>query len=222
MKKISEETTTVVTKKTIYENENGISILETNINGEILYDFISDGDLYPCLIDVDNLPDNPSYHDYDNNRVFLNSFDDLDKYPLYYLYLSGHEVFDENKKIISTLKSFSYIGSLSERVENDILYQELIEKLKVHPFVVSLVDSSIPYYNANFDEQKGITEAKIFLSQEKYEELYLKSLEEDGEYWSVKLHDAISLSHGTADYNVYGESISNLFKKFLEQDEYYD
>ena len=219
MKKIKEDITT--TKTITYRREDGLTITETTVNDkEKKYRLFSGKNLSALVLDLpkDYLKDGfPSFNELSDYVVEIKSLEDLDKYYICYIENASQTIFNLNKKIISKVYNFDYIGSLSEKVPDDLAYKNLIDKLKNHPFVLELSESKIPYYNASFRGQNGIKEMKIRISQAKYEELYKESKLKDKQFWSVRMSEAIKMSYDN-EFNIYGDEISKLLSIYHKQD----
>ncbi len=90
------------------------------------------------------------------------------------------------------------------------LHEKLINLLSGHDFVMELRTDEIPYYNAKFPGQKGIS-FKVLLSQEKYQELYDKHKNE--KYWSTGMKYEAQMSFVT---DIYGNEIKDLLEEFYK------
>jgi len=196
-----------------YKTEKGLEIVETIENGKLKSVNIKEDKNFgfPYIL---NLPENwiEEYDDFYKlyeYRKDIKSIEDLKEEEAYFLYSSGHMLFDANKKIVSIPYTFNYIGSLEEKCENDAVYKKLIEALKKHPYVLEIEEKEIEYYNSDFDGQKGISLAKVYIPQEKYEQLYNKYKET--EYWSISMGNEMKMNLIT---DLYGEEIENLLKKY--------
>ena len=227
MKKISEKTKTVITKTTKYETDSGLVIIETAVNKrKKTFTIEKQGDLHPVPLDLPEDFFQKDYNDFWDVRkreAKIEKIEDFEKYPIYFLNFGAEELFDENMNIVAKPYRFSYIGSLKEKIPNDPIYAKIMEKLKEHPFVLELEEEMIPGYNQNFWGQKGIKNAKVFLSQEKYEEIYKTAKEQDKEFWSSRMRDAMRMNYeGSVDFNVYGDEISALLKEYHSREAYYE
>jgi len=220
IKKTKEEIT--ITKKITYRTDTGLTVLETIVNDNDSTFYVSSGKYLDALIF--DLPKDyfkkglPPFKEIQDKVVKIKSLEDLDKYLIYLIDYRSEIIFNTNKIPMTKTYSFNYIGSLTEKVPNDPYYKALIEKLKEHPFVLELSEDFVPYYNADFHNQKGIKQAKIRISQEKYEEIYNVLKEKDKKFWSVRMSEAIKMSYEN-NHNIYGDEISKLLKDFHNQEE---
>ena len=152
------------------------------------------------------------------NSKTLKTLKDFNKYIPYLSDGSGEILFDINEVPVSLPLSFSYIGSLQEKNYNDEIYSELFRLLKKHPYIMSIEEGEIPYYNRDFSTQKGITQAKVYIPQDEYVELYNYSKEickgKEKDFWSCKMHDIMRSSYNWYGYPLYGKEISDLLTKY--------
>lgn len=190
MKKLGTRTTKTVIKKTTYETDKRIQIVETTTNGRNKTFTIKEKDgLQPVPLDIGKDFFEKEYNvffDVRKKQAKIKNIEEFENYPLYYLDFRAEEIFDENKKIITKPYIFSYNGSLKEKIPDDPIYKKLIQKLKEHPFVLELEEEMIPGYNSDFSGQMGIQRARVFIPQEKYEEMYKKAKEMDEEFFLFK------------------------------------
>ena len=201
----------VIIKK-IYHFDKGFDATETVIDGipqEIKLS--SEDDLQPVLLDF---PDNweskhKNFFDIYDYRLSVTDIKEIIPDNVYFLYSAGHVLFDSNREIVPIPYLIDYIGTIRQRSENDSVYDQIVEKLKVHPFVMDFSEFEIPYYNANFDGQLGIC-MKVLLTSDKQKELYNKC--KSGKFWSVTMKDHIKMAHGMT--GVYGDEIDNLLKEY--------
>jgi hypothetical protein len=212
-----------------HKTDIGVDVVETIINKKHVALELSgkDKELTPVFFDEKKaflktsmkkfLDPHYAFVDYINDhKKEISSIDFINLYPIYHVFYSGWVLFDQNKRPISLPYATNYIGSLKEKRTNDPIYKELIAKLKKHPFVLSLEEEEIPYYNHEFSGQKGISWAVMQVSQEKYEELYKHYKEH--QFWSVGMHDAIKMNYDTT-VNVYGDEIWALLKEHWKYEE---
>jgi hypothetical protein len=199
-----------ITKTVTYQTKH-FDIVETVINDKL--DSIrltcDDKDLTPMMLNAPDWNQYKNFYYFLDQRIKIKSLDDIDLNKVYFAYTAGHVLFDLNKKPVSIPYLLNYIGSLKERHPNDKVYERLISLLKEHSFVIELKTDKIPYYNATFSGQRGISFAKILLSQEKYEELYNKC--KGGDYWSVRMKDNIKFALNT---DIYGNEIKDLLEEY--------
>lgn len=129
-------------------------------------------------------------------------------------YYDGHILFDINMTPISLPISFDYIGSLRERFRGDPIYKEIIDKLKIHPYVKELTKKNIEDYNEEFYDQNGINNCTVLLPQDIYKKLY--ELYKEDKSFSCKMHDVITLNYNINSYidkiDLY--SLNDLVKKY--------
>jgi len=218
--KVKKNKKTVVTEKIIHETDLGFLMTETIINGKHKGVTLSckDKGLDPFVLD---LPEDwaENYEDFYGllgcYQIKPKTVDEVDEDKIYFVYSSGHMLFDKNRRIISVPYLFNYIGSLREKEPNDPIYAKLIKLLKKHPYFLSLEEEEIPYYNCSFSGQKGIAEAKVLLPQDKYEEIYEKY--KDDEFWSCRLTDHLSMSLNCV--GIYGDEVDALLKEYWRKKE---
>lgn len=219
------KTKTETTVRNTYKSDLGVSVLETVVDdGKSSYVLLKeDENLTPVLLDIDPnslFESKFTFEEMVSKSVGMQGFEDLEKYPLYYVSFRNGEVFDKDNQIVSTACTFNYIGSLSERSPNDAVYAELVAKLKEHPYVLKLEEKEIEYYNSKFHGQKGLSFAKVFLPQEKYVELYEKAKTADKDFWSVRMKEAMSLSYAFEKLRiVYGKEINELLQEYYSKGE---
>jgi len=146
---------------------------------------------------------------------------DLDKYIPYLNHYGGNILFDINEKPVSIPYSFDYIGSIKEKCPHDQDYKKIISLLKNHPYVLSLKEEEIPYYNKEFYEQIGIKHATVLIDQNEYEKLYKYSCKKEKKFWSVTMHDIMRCSYPYGDYNLYGKEITDLLVKYHNKDQHF-
>lgn len=210
-----------IIKKTIQENiiktvtykTDHFDIVETIVNEELdnIIIICDDKNLTPMILDLPDWSEYKNFYDLLDQRIEVKSLDDIDPSKVYFAYTSGHALFDLNKKPVSIPYLFNYTSYLRERHQGDEVYKKLIDLLKEHSFVMDLKTDKIPYYNAVFSGQRGISFAKILLSQEKYEELYEKN--KGGVYWSVRMKEDIMFK---PDTDVYGNEIKDLLEEYYK------
>lgn len=162
------------------------------------------------VLDTPDWSEYKSFYDILDQRIEIKSIEDIDLNKVCFACTSAHVLFNLNKKPVSIPYLFDYIGSLRERYKGDKIYEKIVNLLKKHSFVMDLKTDEIPYYNADFSGQRGISFAKILLSQEKYEELYNKY--KGGYYWSVRMKENIKLALGT---DIYGNEIKDLLEEYF-------
>lgn len=211
-KTIQETITKTVTYKTDYFDIVEIIVDEELDNIRIICD---DKDLTPVMLDLPDWSEYKGFYELLDQRIEVKSLDDIDQNKVYFAYTSGHALFDLSKKPVSIPYLFNYIGSLRERYQGDEVYKKLIGLLKEHSFVMELKTDEIPYYNAEFPGQMGISCAKILLSQDKYQELYDK-YKSRGKFWSVRMKEDIMFKQDT---DIYGNEIKDLLEEYYNQPE---
>ena len=212
MLKIIKATVKETITKTVTYKTDHFDIVETIVNEELdnIRLICDDKDLTPVMLDLPDWSEYKDFYDLLDCRIKIKSLDNIDLNKVYFSYSSGHVLFDLNKKPVSIPYLFDYIGSLRERSQGDEVYKKLISLLKKHSFIMDLKTDEIPYYNAEFPGQMGISFAKILLSQEKYQELYDKC-KGGGNFWSVRMKEDVMFKSGT---NVYGNEIKDLLEEY--------
>jgi hypothetical protein len=228
------KTTVTKTETKTHKTDVGIVFQESWINGEFRgvsahYPKDKKGDYWPVFLDAEKAFTPEAMKEYEGFEEFIEkysveikSIEDIKKYPVFLAFHSGWVLFDENMKPIALPFIFSYIGSLREKIPNDLHYKKLIALLKKHPFILELEEEEIPYYNSDFYGQKGISHAKTLLSQKMYEKMYEACKKQ--EYWSVAMGEIMELCSYSRvrELNVYGVQISKLLKLWDDQKEKHD
>lgn len=216
-KKISEKN--ISTKIITYKTKNNLKIVETIENGEVAS--ITIEELFknkefgsPIML---NLPKNwikeyENFYTLYEYKKEISNLEEIEEEKIYFLYSSGHMLFDANKNIVSVPYIFNYIGSLRERYEDDKVYRKLMNLLEDHPYVLKFEEKEIESYNSNFDGQKGIHLAKVYIPQEKYDQLYDRH--KGKEYWSVNMGEEMKMACVT---DIYGKEIENLLKEYFKK-----
>lgn len=126
-------------------------------------------------------------------------------------YSDGHVLFDHTGKPISTPLTYDYCGGASS-LENSDEYFKIIEVFKTHPYIKKIETETIPYYNRDFDGQKGIKFCTVLLPQDKYEELY--EMHKEDEYFCVRMHDEMKWQ-SEPKVDLFG--VADLMKKHFEK-----
>jgi hypothetical protein len=203
----------IVTEHFVNEKQKGVTVEYKGKLKDIWPTFLPKSAFSKKQMDnFDNYPDWIC-----KNYKEIKTLKDLEKYYPYLNYNGGHILFDINEKPISLPLSFDYIGSLEEKSSGDENYAKLISLLKKHPYILKIEEQEIPYYNSNFQGQKGILRATAFIPQKEYEKLYRYCIDfckgRDKEFWSCSMHDIMKLSYNGYEYDLYGKEITELLKK---------
>lgn len=233
MKIISKRKTKTITETIRHKTDAGITIIETIVNGKHK-GFTLDSKLkieksehrlnyvIPFLFKKGAFTKKAmkrfiDYKNYnilsfiDDHKVKLTSLDDINKYDLYFYYSAGEILFEKDLVPISMPYVFNYIGGLREKQNKRKIYEKLIKKFSSHPYVLYFEEEIIPYYNREFEGQKGIKIAIVYIPQKIYLTLWKKY--KDKEYWSTRIKEQISLGYNS-NMNIYGKEITDLIKKY--------
>jgi hypothetical protein len=145
------------------------------------------------------------------------SINEIEKYPCYLMYSSGHMLFDVNRKPVSIPFVFDYVGSLREKKPGDPIYKQLMDLLTHHTYFLEIEEDEIPYYNCQWSGQKALTWGKVLLPQDLYEKLYdaCKSYQ----YPSVLMGDSMRMGYRSR-IDLYGVQVSELVEKWQKQKDY--
>lgn len=212
-----------ITEKITHQTDKGFNIVETLTNGKQSGFNITCKDSKdigsPIMLDLPDswIDDYTEYRDLFKHEFQPMCIEDIDEDKVFFAYSNGHMLFDKDKKIKSIPYIFNYIGSLKEKRPNDPLYAKLIELLKKHPYVVSLEEEEIPYYNCSFNGQKAIGRAKVLIPQDVYEKLY-NQFKDIKTFWSVRMGDFMKLSYYQDNW-LYGEEIEKLLNEYNDSKE---
>ena len=204
-----------LTETITHKTDLRFSIVETVVNGKLQDTKLTcrERELQPILLDLPedwvNQFDAYSWlHDYE---VKIKDIDSIDENKIYFINESHGIIFDKNKRIISLPYFFDYCDSLSENYPKDPIYAKLIALLRKHKYILKMEEETIPSYNADFSDQKGIKRAKAYLPQKKFESLYKKC--KGTSYWSCEMHRYVSM--GLHDrVGIYGKRIDKLLNEY--------
>jgi hypothetical protein len=148
----------------------------------------------------------------------LASIEEVEKYPCYLAYNSGHLLFDVNRKPVSIPYVFDYVGSIREKRPDDPFFRQLMDLVTHHAYFLEAKEGEIEYYNCNFSGQKALKWGKVLLPQDVYEKLYESCKNE--QYFSVRMGEAMKMGWCYRRENLYGVQITELWKKWDAQKDY--
>lgn len=143
---------------------------------------------------------------YDDSESYIEDTDVLrriktqDFSNLYYLHTDGNMLFDTDLNPIPTDYHAIYIQSHSQRYPGDTQYDQILEKLRAHPFTVKLIDHVIPHYTSDFGTQRGIERWRIRPDVATYRKMWSRAIQ--SEYSSISLKDQLSYCKS---YQIEGE-----------------
>ena len=178
MKITNKSTSISTTKRTLYETDTNLSIVEiTTDNNKPTYEFYANNpDLHPIFLKkptAEFYKNYDSFYDYEEKLgVEITNLNDINRKDIDLYYHYNHNLFDKNLKIISTPLIFDWVDTIQERFKDELLFRDIIELLKVHPFVKELKISEIPNHSRDFIGQLGIDKCKVYLPQKDYERIY--------------------------------------------------
>lgn len=112
-------------------------------------------------------------------QKYLNKLLKLETKPEDFIYCNAgsHLFFDYNFTPISYVYFHDYSGQLSQRYRKSPLWKELVSKLKTHPYIKEVKTFVVPYYNSDFEGQRGVETIQSYIPQEEYIKIweYIKS-----------------------------------------------
>ena len=195
----------------IKETEQNNEVIEVNVcrNKELNAQpfFINKDDFYSAV--------KASWYD-DIVKIFqksqkFNSVQDIIGKDVFYFCFDSHTIYDENKNPISIVQKIDYIESIVdlESEKGHEIFLKLSELIENHPYVLYAEFKEIHYYNSDFNGPKGI-DALVYIPQEDYNNFY-KDFNN-----ARDLNKASRLSIESKDYNIFGEEITSLLKKYWE------
>jgi len=171
--------------------------------------------LYVDRKEFDKFRKNNTYYEIMENKKLFKKITEntkVEKENIILLSWNSNTFWDADENPLSHLYVIDYIGSLQEHEHfkgNE--FDSLIGKIKKHPYVKEITIKEIEYYNSDFNGQRGINLAHVFIPDEEYIKLWNKF--KNDQYPSCRVKDIIQFNY-VKGIDLYG--LNKDLKKFWE------